>query len=141
MSEFGDYLVIYEDDSDDATSDELVFDVGQFRHALQHHIDLETNVSLRMDNVANKQGLTGLVLSVLGALVGLLATGIFLATYPGDWFVDGEIANDGLRLLTAGLGAMAAVLLMAGTAMTVYGRQVAAYGGLEGARIVEKDTD
>lgn len=135
-----DYLVILEEDGEgDQIEDEIVLDVRRMRKQLLTHVDVETAVELEVDNTSSGTGLLGLILSILGALTGLLAVFLFATTYPGDWFdAAGAIAGASVRQATAFTAIVGGLLLVAGTALTAYGRRITAQGRLRGFHLVKK---
>lgn len=134
----GDYIVIYEDDSTEDIPDEIVLDVRRLRKALLTQVDIETGVDLYIDNTSSRVGLVGLLVSIVGAVTGLVATYLFASTYPGDWFDGGAVAGQGIRQWTAILAVASGLLLVAGTALTAYGRRVTAFGQLRGFHLVKR---
>lgn len=136
------FLVIYEedrtDDQGDLEGDALVLDIRRLKRALHTEIDIETGVSVELSNTSSAMGLIGVIVSFVGAVLGLAATVYFALRYPEAWFVNDEVAGEAVRRLTAILAMAGGLLLILGLVLTIYGRRVTAQGRVDDAHIVEK---
>lgn len=132
------FLVIYEEDGEGESGDELVLDVRRLRRALRTEIDIETGVTVDLDNTGSPMGLLGVIVAVVGAIFAAAATLLFATSYPEAWFENDLVAGESVRRITAGLAMVGGLLLIAGMVMTIYGRRVTAHGTVDDAHIIEK---
>mgnify|MGYP000073640859 CR=1 FL=1 len=137
------FLVIYEEDATgdegDFEADELVLDIHMLRKAFTKQVDVETRVHIDIEGRSDPVGITGLVVSAIGAVLALAGTFVFATTYPGDWHQGAAVVGSSLRRLTATLFVLGGLSMLAGTILAASGRRVRAQGRVEEAHIVSKE--
>ncbi|MGB1586158.1 MAG: DUF7139 domain-containing protein [Thermoplasmatota archaeon] len=134
------FLVIYEEPADGpAEDDELVLDIHTLRHAFRKQVDVETRVQVDLEGSSDPTGVTGLIVTALGAIVALVGIITFATTYPQEWYDGTRIIGTSLRQLTAALFVIGGLAMIAGTILAAAGRKVRAQGRIEEAHIVSKE--
>lgn len=136
------YLVIYEEEAGpggDEESDELVLDIHTLRRAFRKEVDVETRVHVDLEGRSDPVGITGLIISGLGAILAIIATFLFATTYPDEWHNGAQVIGGSLRRLVATLFVLGGLSMLAGTILAASGRRVRAQGRVEEAHIVSKE--
>lgn len=141
LQEERDYLVVYEEPDPDGmpTEDGLVLDVDAGQPVSLGEVNLEQKLDLELSNNTNWVGRLGFVLSIVGAVIALIACATFAYAYPDPWYTaTGELSETSLIPTTLLLGVAGALAMLAGVILTHYGRRIQARGNLSRMRIVEK---
>lgn len=135
------FLVIYEEEADggEFEADELVLDIHTLRKAFAKQVDVETQVHVDLEGRSDPVGMTGFLVTVLGALLSIAATVVFATTYPQDWHQGAQIIGESLRRVTATLFVLGGLAMLGGTILAASGRRVRAQGRVEEAHIVSKE--
>ena len=141
LQEERDYLVVYEEPDPDGlpTDDGLVLDVDAGQPVSLGEVNLEQKLDLELSNNTNWVGRLGFVLSIVGAVIALIACATFASAYPDPWYTtSGDLSDTKLIPTTLLLGVAGALCMLAGVILTHYGRRIQARGNLSRMRIVEK---
>lgn len=134
------FLVIYEEAADASDEDdEIVLDIHTLRHAFTKQVDVETRVTVDLEGRSDPTGITGLVVTALGALVAIIGVVTFATTYPEQWYDGTRIIGTSLRQVTAALFVLGGLAMIAGTILAAAGRKIRAQGRIEEAHIVSKE--
>lgn len=134
------YLVFVEEDDDGTVEeDRLVLAVAR-QHALGE-IQVHPEIEVDLRSTATPTSTGGLASSLFGALLGLTALGMFIATYPQRWYDGGRLlVEDPLIWFNAVFAVAGGMFLIIGTVLTHYGQRLQASGHLRRLRIVEQAT-
>jgi uncharacterized membrane protein YeaQ/YmgE (transglycosylase-associated protein family) len=136
-----DYLVVYEEPDPDGmpADDALLLDIDAGQPVSLGEVDLEQKLDLELTNNTNRLGTVGFVLSILGAVIALVACALFAYAYPDPWYTpSGRVSDSNLIPATVLVGIAGALAMLAGVILTHYGRRIQARGNLSRMRIVEK---
>lgn len=140
MSEERDYLVIYEEPDPYGlpTDETLILGIQEKRRRLPQ-VDVRHRVDLHLSNTTNKLGTIGFIVTVLGAVLGVVAILVFATSYPDQWYDDErQLQVSNLAQILTPLGAVATLTMIVGALMTHYGKRIEARGNLAAVRIIEK---
>jgi hypothetical protein len=129
-----DFLLIYEDGEEDGEAhDEVFVDIDVHSEPVRNTIEAEFGA--RVTNRAGKLAVTGLVITLVGAIVMVAATVLFTVNYPDAWYPVGAGDEELIRFITA-IGLLGGLLLIVGNLLVGFGRQLHAQGVLHTLRFV-----